>query len=167
MNFKGHLVGGLIASSIASGASAIILKESSNVLSDPAVIFCVCLFMSLFPDFDTASIPQKYFYRSMLLVVPYVYWYYSSDVLFVLAMFLVLPLVHKHRGWTHWKKTPFIIAFFVLWVFDRNKGVYKISVNDLIIEYLVFTLCLVLGHYTHLLLDSKTIKVFNNSSDHH
>jgi hypothetical protein len=167
MNFKGHIIGGTISSSIVAGASIVILKDSSIDISSPYILFFSCLFMSLFPDLDTASIPQRWFYRAMLIFIPYIYYNFDKEFLFVCSVFIVLPLVHKHRGWTHWKTTPIVIGLAILFFYDTNKGLYDVTRDILIINYCFFMLSVVLGHYTHLFLDSKTIKLFKNNKDHY
>jgi hypothetical protein len=167
MNFKAHLTGGVITATAVTSLSYILLGGRDNPISYTEVLFFSCLFMSLFPDLDTASIPQRYFYTSLLVIIPYTYLKLPPDYLFVLSMLSVLPLVHKHRGWTHWKITPVLISLILLVFYDRSKGVYEISEKSLLINYSMFTLSIISGHYTHLLLDSKLIKIFKNSKDHH
>lgn len=167
MNFKGHVTGGLVASSAVTAASIVILGGDSIPITSPEVIFSLCFFMSLFPDLDTASIPQRWFYRLLLPILIYIYLYQDKDFLFTLSFLSITPLIDRHRGWTHWKSTPFIVSFLALYSYDLSHGIYAIEKNKLIVNYILFILSVVIGHYTHLLLDSKTVKIFGNSKDHH
>ncbi len=63
---------------------------------------------SMFPDTDIRSISQKLIYRGLLLVdIGLVAaHYYTGDMLWMkaaamLGLAAMLPLVDKHRGWTH------------------------------------------------------------------
>lgn len=167
MNFKGHVTGGLIASSVVAGSSMLILGQSPIPITRPEVLFSLCFFMSLFPDLDTASIPQRWFYRLLIPVLAYIYFYQNKDFLFLVSFLSITPLIDKHRGWTHWKKTPFILSFIGLYLYDLSRGIYAIEKITLIVNYIVFILSIATGHYTHLFLDSKHVKVFGNSKDHH
>lgn len=170
MNFKSHLIGGAASSTVLLlGASQLFNLSGVNQIemTSYSVLFFSCLFMSLFPDLDTASIPQRWFYRMMLMVIPSVYFFGTPFQLFLVSLFSVAPLVHKHRGWTHWKITPFILSLGLVIAYDQNKGFYEIKRFDLLFNYSVFIMSFVLGHYTHLLLDSKAIKIFGNDRGHH
>jgi hypothetical protein len=167
MNFKGHVTGGLATSFVLAVTSSLVLGPQHLNITSSEVIFTVCFFMSLFPDLDTNSIPQRWFYRILLFVMPIIYFTGQIDYFFIVSFLSILPLIHKHRGWTHWKITPFIIGIATLYFYDKEKGFYFIKYGDLALNYFFFLLAVVLGHYTHLVLDSKTIKIFKNSKDHH
>ena len=172
MNFKAHVTGGAISSSFVFITTSL-LGISFLEISHPLVLTCVCFFMSLFPDFDTASIPQRWFYRIAIISFIFLYSAQEYQVLAVFAILSITPLLHKHRGWTHWKITPVVISATIILFYD-----YQINLDSLIrsklsmghiakntfMNYLIFVLSATIGHYTHLLLDSK---FFRNSADHH
>ncbi len=163
MNFKGHVTGGAISSSFIF-VSSYFLAISIMEITEPTVLAAVCFFMSLFPDFDTASIPQRWFYRVVLVLVIYLYSISEYEMIALCAFLSPLPLLHKHRGWTHWKITPFIVSVIIIYLYDQEKGLLHEDLKITIINYLMFIISVVLGHYTHLFLDSK---FFRNSADHH
>lgn len=163
MNFKGHVTGGAISSSIVF-VSSYFLAISITEIAEPIVLAFICFFMSLFPDFDTASIPQRWFYRALLVLVIYLYSLSEYEMIALCAFIAPLPLLHKHRGWTHWKITPFVISIIIVLLYDQEKGLLEQDVVVTVMNYAMFVVAVVSGHYTHLLLDSK---FFKNSSDHH
>lgn len=163
MNFKGHVIGGAVTSTIVSAISLIPIIPFIEI-SRPEVLFFVCFFMSLFPDFDTASIPQRWFYRILLVLLFWLYLEQKDEIIAIIAIFSITPLIHKHRGWTHWKVTPFIISLSLIYLYDYEKGVTGLDPYYIFINYLLFILAVVSGHYTHLLLDSK---LFKNEKGHH
>jgi len=172
MNFKGHVTGGGISSAIVFTAASF-TGVSFLEISHPIVLAAVCFFMSLFPDFDTASIPQRWFYRFSIVSFIYLYSIDQYQLLAVFSILSITPLLHKHRGWTHWKITPVFISLSIIAFYD-----YQISIDGLlnsklsseyiifntISNYLLFIAAATIGHYTHLFLDSK---FFKNAFDHH
>lgn len=36
-----------------------------------------------------------------------------QDLFVIVAFCAILPVLHQHRGWTHWKITPWMIALFL------------------------------------------------------
>lgn len=167
MNFKSHAIGGAVAATVVTSASVLILGQNSIPITSPGILFSLCFFMSLFPDLDTASIPQRLFYRALAPIFVYIYHYHGKDFLFLVAFLSIMPLMDRHRGWTHWKGTPFMLSLTALYFYDSSRGFYAIEKNILIFNYILFISSIVVGHYTHLLLDSKHVKIFGNSKDHH
>ena len=166
MNFKGHFVGGVVVSAMISTTSSVMITEPLMIAS-PAILFVFCLFMSLFPDLDTASIPQRWFYRLMFVLLPFLLYKGEQDLFNIAAIISISPLLHKHRGWTHWKITPWVIGVFTLYLYDISSNHTSINNSFLLKNVVFFFSSVVLGHYTHLLLDSKSIKIFSNSKDHY
>lgn len=193
MNFKGHAVGGLLTAT-AVGAAAYsfspdpILSERSSELVRQAYrlsfglpirvdIFILTLFMSLFPDLDTSSISQRWFFRVCFVVLGVLFYYRIMDLFAIVAFTALLPVLHKHRGWTHWKVTPWVLAvsFMVVLEYFRSKnswysGFSWNNVWSAMVVNLHYVLACVAGHYTHLALDSKWIghiPFCSNSMDHH
>lgn len=163
MNFKAHAVGGVITSAVVSSFSLIASTNAIEV-SDPFVVFGICFFMSLFPDLDTASIPQKWFYRCLIIVLCILFYFQEYKIISLISIFSITPLLHKHRGWTHWKITPFVISIIVLILYDRALNGSEYYIEEVFLSYLIFVFAVVSGHYTHLLLDSR---LFKNDKGHH
>ncbi|TET07018.1 hypothetical protein E3J79_00285 [Candidatus Dependentiae bacterium] len=97
--YKGHLLGGFV-----SGVSLLFLL-SKTVYSLPAItalewLLCA-LAGSLFPDVDTKSKGQKYFYwliGVLMLLSLYKGHLYCAVYL---VLFSILPLIVRHRGLFH------------------------------------------------------------------
>ena len=170
MNFKGHFTGSLITAGFATGVALFIEKTSPEpiIMSqamtnlDLIKVFGITCFMGLFPDLDTASLIQRWFYRFMLAFLAYCLIEKKMDYFAAGAILSVLPLVDKHRGWTHWKVTPWVLPVLIIGIFQYMRAEIHLLVNfklerisNALEEYWFFVLCSVLGHYTHLVLDSK------------
>ncbi|HIF69217.1 MAG TPA: hypothetical protein EYQ29_07865 [Candidatus Lambdaproteobacteria bacterium] len=193
MNFRGHLNGGLLAGAITASV-AVTTKYVS--LSPEAFqhftgnplhwqgevqtligLFLATLFMALFPDLDTASVPQRWFFRGMFVLLAFLFFTRQMELFAILAFVSLLPVMHKHRGWTHWKITPWVIALFLAVVFEyfRAKdswaqGFSWQRVWEFLQQFWMYVFACVLGHYTHLLLDSRQIRwlpFIRNSTNHH
>ena len=193
MNFKGHFVGGIIVGttvvSVAVISHVISLDngDTSKFFREPlnfegsipvlAVLFVITLFMALFPDLDTASIPQRWFFRSMFIILAVLCFQGKMAVFAVLTFLTISPVLHKHRGWTHWKIVPWLLSLYLAVVFEflrsRESWFSEFSwnnVNNFLATYWIYVFACVFGHYTHLVLDSKAIKIIpfiSNSANHH
>lgn len=100
-NYKGHLCGGAVAF---LGALVIqILFFGTGIGSFPQLCFCVtcALFGSLFPDVDTKSRGQRYFYRMLSLVLVFYVVRQNLYAVSVCAFVALVPLLVNHRGIFH------------------------------------------------------------------
>ena len=102
MTWKGHLAGGvLVSAGVAAAAAGSGGRPGPNV-----ALFATTLFFSLFPDLDTSSRPQRWFYKLVFAGLLYLAWageYRSATAVAVLAL---LPVLDHHRGWTHHRLSP-------------------------------------------------------------
>ena len=178
MNFSGHLVGGVLAGG-AVVALAVITRNTfvevdsvNQLFSRQAwlsgdtkaltALFLITCFMALFPDLDLPSIQQRWFYRVVLVVLVVLFFMGQGEVFALVAILVLLPVIHKHRGWTHWPITPFLIAIMMALIFEYQRSTKSwgggFSVDNVFLylkTYWMYVIGCVLGHYTHLLLDSK------------
>ena len=193
MNFQAHLQGGLVAGSIAVGVAlgtgyAEWQSDAwQRFLSQPLDfgqpislllgLFVTAVFMALFPDLDTTSVPQRRFFRAMFIMLAILYFQKELDLFCLLAFITLLPVMHKHRGWTHWKVTPWLVALFlaIIWEYFRVQDTWRDRFSWENVWFALhsswaFVFACVLGHYTHLLLDSRRIRLLpfiRNKPQHH
>lgn len=64
-------------------------------------LMAVAVFFSLWPDIDTKSVIQKVFYSFLLLIDLGLILAGLHFIAAMLGFFAMLPVVGKHRGWTH------------------------------------------------------------------
>ena len=193
MNFQAHLQGGLVAGSIAVGVAlgtgyAEWQSDAWQRFLDQPLdfgqpislllsLFVTAVFMALFPDLDTTSVPQRWFFRAMFVMLAILYFQKELEVFCLLAFVTLLPVMHKHRGWTHWKVTPWLVALFlaIIWEYFRVQDTWRDrfswkNVWVALHSSWAFVFASVLGHYTHLLLDSRRIRLLpfiRNKPQHH
>jgi len=158
MNFKGHLTGGIITSSVVTyGCYHFKPFFEENNITQPQlpIILGVCLFFSLFPDLDISSTPQKWFYRIIFCVIFYLYFVLNRihDAVF-LSLISFTPLLHKHRGWTHYTISAIVLPLICIVLYHyKSTSILEVS-KDLIL----YSVACTIGWFTHLILDSKLVK---------
>jgi len=141
-NYRGHVAGGCIAFCIALAA-----LNSYCTSGFLAVEWFMCTFAgALFPDIDTKSRGQKYFYGVILCLFIALIIKERLDLLAVLAICALAPLLSKHRGIFHhfWFVTlvPIGVWFLV--------GRFMPHLSDQLFFDMIF---FIVGAFSHLWLD--------------
>lgn len=142
-----HLIGGLATFLVAS--IIIGTKNVSNATCIQWLFFC--LFGSLFPDIDTKSHIQKWFYASAFLTICFLY--FSGNSISPAWALLALPLFVRHRGLFHSPKFLLILSVGLAILFQLNG--YQ---NNQ--DYRTLALFFLLGTYSHIILDIGLKKFF-------
>jgi membrane-bound metal-dependent hydrolase YbcI (DUF457 family) len=159
-NYKGHIVGGVVLGAAYAGALSFIplerFVEVAGVLHDwqaTAAVFVLAVLFALFPDIDTNSKGQNIFYGLALAVDILLIWNGNIQAAAYLGLVAMLPIVGKHRGWTHSKLAMLVIPLPIL--------VIPYLYNDNILPAsLVYYGAAVVGYFSHLLLDGLIVKWF-------
>jgi hypothetical protein len=98
--YKGHLLGGFVG-----GVSLLFLLSRVLVYSLPALtaleLLLCALAGSLFPDIDTKSKGQKYFYWLISALILLSFYKDRIYCAIYLLLFSLLPLIVRHRGLFH------------------------------------------------------------------
>lgn len=102
--YKAHTLGSLIIAILALGACNVFYQITAFKAFE-WIGFAVI--GGLFPDLDTKSFGQKWFYRIMLIVLAILFMLQRYYVLSILALLAFLPLIFKHRGVFH---APWFLA---------------------------------------------------------
>ena len=88
-----------------------------------------------------------------------------------------LPLLDHHRGWTHWRLSPFLVVLLPAYVFAYWRTVQAEAIGaalttahvvaaTLMAEHGLALVAALVGWYTHLLLDGR-FKIFPTGKDHY
>lgn len=159
-NWKGHTAGGVgfgVAYAAALSYAPIQqYAEQVHLLNDwqaMAAILVLSILFALFPDVDTNSKGQNIFYGLAL----------ATDILLILngnlqaaaylGLIAMLPVVGKHRGWTHSRWAMIIIPLPILIVpYLYNQQAIKIAA--------IYYGASVAGYFSHLLFDGLIFKHF-------
>lgn len=152
-NYKGHIVGGVIATGIYAAAISFApverLAEAANVLQDwqvAAGLFVVGILFALFPDVDTNSKAQDIFFGLAFPVDILLIWGGYIQAAAYLGLIAMLPIITHHRGWTHAKWAMLVVPLPILIVpYLYNEAMLLVG--------LVYYGAAVVGYFSHLLLD--------------
>lgn len=187
MHFKGHLAGGVVTGAAMAVLATVAVEDAADMsgglgwLGPRAVVaaacFAIALLMALFPDLDTASLPQRWVLRGMFLAMIGAFLAEAWPLFAVLAFAALLPALHRHRGWTHWRITPWLVAGFLATAYEYHRASASWfgrfdweGVAELLGRHWVFVAACVAGHYTHLLLDARSVRglpFIRNGPRHH
>ncbi|GFM33116.1 metal-dependent hydrolase [Desulfovibrio subterraneus] len=145
--YQAHMIAGAgMAGGIIGGATYM-----GWISTDPmstAILVTIATLAALFPDCDTESKGQNFFYAIMavtdIALIIYEHYKWAS----ILGLFAMLPALGKHRGWTHtwWAMLLVPLPIMALpWVFFRTSWE----------ETLPYYLAAVVGYLSHLILDRE------------
>ncbi len=110
------------------------------------VTFALCLMFGLWPDVDTNSRAQTVFYTLFFLAdVVLIFSKHFQEAAY-LGLFAILPVLGKHRGWTHtwWAMLLVPLPFLLLpFIFMPSRPLFGLP----------FYGAAVTGYFSHLFLD--------------
>lgn len=159
-NWKGHVAGGIVFGAAYAAALSYTpiqqYAEQIHLLNDwqaMAAILVLSTLFALFPDVDTNSKGQNIFYGLALTVDVLLIASGNLQAAAYLGLVAMLPVVGKHRGWTHSKWAMVLIPLPILVV------PYLYSQQALNIAAVYYGAC-VAGYFSHLLLDGLVFKQF-------
>lgn len=142
-NYKGHLVGGLCAFGVTWYVVQLYCEPTALVSME---WFLFSLAGSLFPDIDTKSKGQHFFYWIMFGLLLYLTYMHKWRTAVYLSILSMVPLLVHHRGLFH--NTLFNIMFPLVSAFIVGR--YVPACN----QRLIFDACFfIVGALSHLWLD--------------
>jgi membrane-bound metal-dependent hydrolase YbcI (DUF457 family) len=159
-NWKGHVAGGIVLGGAFAAALSYVpverFAEAAGVLHDwqaMAAVLVLSVLFALFPDVDTNSKGQNIFYGLAFAVDILLIWSGNIQAAAYLGLLALLPIVGKHRGWTHSKLAMFLVPLPIILVpYLYNEEMLRIS--------LIYYGAAVVGYFSHLLLDGLIFKHF-------
>lgn len=107
--YKGHIAGASVFFAIYSIGLVLAFSASLTLtqfdtlekVAYPVALFCLCIMFGLWPDVDTNSKAQDIFYALFFLVDIVLIVTTRFEAAAYLGLFAILPVIGKHRGWTH------------------------------------------------------------------
>lgn len=159
-NWKGHVGGGIVLGGAFAAALSFLpverYAEAAGVLHDwqaMAAILVLSILFALFPDVDTNSKGQNIFFGLALGVDVLLIWSGNIQAAAYLGLVAMLPIVGKHRGWTHSKWAMFLVPLPILVVpYLYNEEMLRVGI--------VYYGAAVAGYFSHLLLDGLIFRWF-------
>ena len=146
---KGHLIGGLVFLwlFLTILANYFFIPDTIDIVIYAAII----ILFSLWPDVDIKGLGQKIFYSIFFVtdvILIFYFQHYKAAAYF--GLLIILPILAKHRGWTHYRTTAIILPIPLIlvpvFVFDGK-----------IIDGLPFYCAAVTGYMSHLFFDKKLL----------
>ncbi|MBP7807331.1 metal-dependent hydrolase [Candidatus Saccharibacteria bacterium] len=159
-NYKGHVVGGLLAGTVVSAGYYLLpgrgMPNSAVLVGDwqlLVAVYVVAVLFGLWPDVDTNSKAQDIFFgiafAADVLLIAFGY-FAAAAILGLLAM---TPIVGTHRGWTHSRLAMIIVPLPIVIVSYLASS--QVGETSLLIYGAA-----VAGYFSHLLFDGLIIKSF-------
>ena len=146
---KGHLVGGMVFALVGLHLFAHYFFVPTYL--DMVLYVSLALMFAVWPDVDTKSIGQKFFYSVFFLTDCYLIFNERYQLAAYLGLLIILPILAKHRGWTHSVWAMFLSPSPLLF-YPVLKGGSLDSFNLSGVPYYASALT---GYFSHLLLDGK------------
>ena len=141
---KGHIWGGLIF-------VIIFIYTITNYFYSPSFLEIViyialaCMF-SVWPDIDIKSHGQKFFYSVFFMTDVFLIIQEEYKIAAYFGLIIILPVLAKHRGWTHSIVAMILIPSPLLF--------YPVVMNGVIdTSSLYYYAAAVTGYFSHLVLD--------------
>ena len=108
-DYRGHLTGasvfGFLYLGLLAGVYAVDAAYEHFSLLElvvlPALLFLICLMFGIWPDVDTSSFGQKVFYLLFFVVDATLVATRHFEEAAYLGLLAILPVLSRHRGWTH------------------------------------------------------------------
>jgi membrane-bound metal-dependent hydrolase YbcI (DUF457 family) len=159
-NYKGHIAGATVMSAAYAAVlmfvPVVYFAEVAGVLQGwqaIAAVFVIGILFGLLPDVDTNSKAQDIFFGSALIIDIILLWNGNIEAAAYLGLIAMLPIVGKHRGWTHSRWSMFLVPLPILLIpYLYNDNILPVSI--------VYYGAAVVGYFSHLLLDGLIIKQF-------
>lgn len=159
-SYKGHIAGGFIAAAVYTAVISFAPVEqfaaSAKLLGDwqtIASVFIIAMLFSLFPDVDTKSKGQLLFYWTVFIIDIILIWSGNIQAAAYFGLIAILPVLSRHRGWTHSKWAAFVIPIPIIVIpYLHNDAMLPIS--------FVYYGAAVVGYLSHLLFDGLVIHAF-------
>ena len=108
-DYKGHLSGAIVCFAVYFGALAFAFSVDQayerfteiELFAYPLALFALCVMFGLWPAVDTNSKGQNLFYSIFFIADVVLILTGRFEQAAYLGLFALLPILSKHRGWTH------------------------------------------------------------------
>lgn len=147
--YRGHLVGGAVVY-----APMFFIFHSYATPMVAVLWFALAIAGALFPDIDTKSKGQKWFYRIMFFVLIGLLLLRRFALFTVFSLMAGFPLIVNHRGLFHRLWFVVLVPLVVVATFDC----YKVTSFD---DALIASLFFIAGAVSHLVLDFGLRRTFS------
>lgn len=156
--YKGHIAGAIVVNAAYVAAVRLLpgemLERWDISLQDWQLLiglFVIAVLFGLFPDVDTNSVGQNLFFGIAFIAMIVLIVSGKFEPAAYLGLLAMLPIIGKHRGWTHHKLAMFLVPSPILIIpYLHNQQVWTVG--------LLIYGAAVAGYFSHLLLDGQIIR---------
>jgi uncharacterized metal-binding protein len=153
MNFRGHSFGGLVSASLVTGGYLFLESAVLVPAARPEILFAITYAFALFPDLDTKSTPQKWFFRALFVVALYLIHNKHYELCSIAVTTSIIPLLFKHRGFTHWWIMSIVGPILLANGVEYQLSNTILEPKEFYIKYGMYVVSGIIGWQTHLFLD--------------
>jgi formate/nitrite transporter FocA (FNT family) len=116
------------------------------------VIFAaIAIMFALWPDVDIKSIGQKLFYTIFFVTdIVLIFYFQEYKIAAYFGLLIILPVLAKHRGWTHWRTTAILLPAPLMLAPMYMYG-------GTLLEGAPYYCAAVTGYFSHLFFDKKLL----------
>lgn len=157
-SYRGHIAGSTVSGIAYVGLLGYVYSINAayeqfsavELVGYPAALVALAVMFGLWPDVDTNSKGQKFFYGIFLAVDLFLIVTEHYREAAYLGLFALLPALSKHRGWTHtwWAMLIIPAPLFIL--------PYMLMPEQPFVG-LPFYGAAVIGYFSHLLMDGLVV----------
>jgi len=144
--YKGHIAGGVVF--ILLGLHFLGNYINPPNITDMVLYISTAVMFALWPDVDIKSVGQKIFYTIFFGTDLYLIVQEEYKIAAYFGLIIILPILAKHRGWTHTIAAMILIPLPILLYPVYNEG-------TLTLIGLPYYASAVTGYFSHLVLDKK------------
>ncbi|MFN3595870.1 MAG: metal-dependent hydrolase [Rubricoccaceae bacterium] len=157
--YRGHLAGAVVFFGLYFGGLVLLYSvdqayqrfSSLEMIAYPVMLLGLALMFALWPDVDTNSKGQNLFYGIFFIADVVLIATRAFEMAAYLGLFCILPVLGRHRGWTHtyWAMLLIPLPLLVL---------PYVLVPERPLAGLPFYGAAVVGYFSHLFMDGMVLR---------
>ena len=145
--YKGHIAGGIILMMIV--LNLVFYAFTSPSWIEIILYMLLAIMFALWPDVDIKSKGQKLFYILFFITDLYLIIVQKFEAAAFLGLFIIIPILSKHRGWTHSIPAMILIPSPILIYPMISGGTMEFFAG------VPYYFAAITGYFSHILLDKK------------
>lgn len=127
------------------------LFDAVDSIPEKFFLVSVAVLFSLWPDVDTNSVGQDIFYSLFFIIDGVLIFLKFFEIAAYFGLFTLIPVLGKHRGWTHTKIAVVLIPLPIV-------VIPCFMLNEIVFVGVPYYLAAVFGYMSHLLMDGILFK---------
>ncbi|MDQ6961974.1 MAG: metal-dependent hydrolase [Mariprofundaceae bacterium] len=182
MEFKGHMLGGIIAGAAVASAAYFVGEKAGLPLLGAdkerqiaaGFIFLTGVFFSIYPDFDRPTDMRSWFYRLLFVGLLTLVFQHEYELVGLVAIIAIIPILGYEQSSSHSWVSVILYPAFILIVYKTSPITSDFSTSwqvqqiiDLFVDQFWWWLACMMGWASHLILDCEKLLFIENDKDHY